>query len=117
MKRLSILQEKYENDCLLLVSQIQKLGLNNRIRIIKDNMDIDKIVDLINDNNRIIFANRTIIAPPEFYLSVMLNKDVIIPETTIINNFFKKASISVRVKEDLINSNPEMPINSANCIL
>ncbi|MBR1638075.1 MAG: glycosyltransferase family 2 protein [Treponema sp.] len=64
---------------LLLKKQISDLGISEYVEIVRQNKNIKETARFLSEFQTVIFANRNAFTPPEFYMAIMLKKNIIIP--------------------------------------
>jgi hypothetical protein len=84
---------KTQNDFYQLSKKIAGLNIENNVNIIKENMDINKIIKLIASFDGFVCATRGILIPCDVYIAVLLQKKVYIPEHCKVDEHFSEAVI------------------------
>ena len=63
----------------MLKKQISDLGISEYVEIVRQNKNIKETARFLSEFQTVIFANRNAFTPPEFYMAIMLKKNIIIP--------------------------------------
>lgn len=106
--------QKFENDYRMLKQAIIDYGLSGKVRIIKQNLSMTEIVNLIAENETLLCASRTICGFPEAYIAIFLRKKIIIPEHLRIVKELKKICILVKSSPVFFADELKLPISCIN---
>lgn len=84
------IKQKYEKDMFILKNQLHLNGIEENTKIIKKNMSINEIKDLILDNENMFYFSRGCYVAPQVYIAIGMLKKVYLGEHHIIPEELKQ---------------------------
>lgn len=106
--------QKFQKDYELLNSYISNYKLEQKVQIIRKNLSVSEILEIVAKNESFICAQRTCCGNPQLYAAILLKKNVIIPKHLNIPKVLKSFCLVIDSEQKIFAEELQIPVSCLN---